>query len=81
MKGIEGYGRTKSPCFECDNRTVGCHANCEQYAEFQNVHNNEVEEIRRNKEKTSTRKERMSDRRFAYSLKKGENRVFKNHRK
>ena len=24
----------KSPCYKCENRTMMCHANCEQYLAF-----------------------------------------------
>ena len=30
----EGYsGGKKTPCYGCENRKVGCHAECEAYAE------------------------------------------------
>lgn len=25
----------KAPCYECENREVGCHATCQEYKEFQ----------------------------------------------
>ena len=24
----------KAPCYECKDRTVGCHSNCERYKEY-----------------------------------------------
>lgn len=26
--------RKKSPCFECEDRVLGCHSTCERYHEF-----------------------------------------------
>lgn len=26
--------RTESPCFECSERAVGCHAQCEKYKKY-----------------------------------------------
>ena len=49
MKHFASAGRTKSPCGFCTERSVGCHATCEQYAEFQKVHIAEVQTIRKNK--------------------------------
>ena len=51
MKQLKQLGRTKSPCFECQDRQSGCHANCERYSEFQRLHQKEVDIIRENKRK------------------------------
>jgi len=40
--------KTKAPCKECDHRAVGCHATCEQYKDWQIVHEDERAQLRRN---------------------------------
>lgn len=35
----------KSPCKECEDRILGCHADCERYKEFQK----DREQIRKNR--------------------------------
>lgn len=38
MSVTYGYGHTKNkpPCYQCMNREVGCHSNCEKYMEWKN---------------------------------------------
>lgn len=38
---------TKAPCKECPHRKVGCHSICEKYIEWCQVHNLELEDIRK----------------------------------
>lgn len=33
-KNIYRKGRKLSPCFGCDNRKIGCHAECDMYIDF-----------------------------------------------
>lgn len=32
---------TKSPCYNCNKRSVGCHATCSDYLEWKEIHENE----------------------------------------
>jgi len=43
--GYECYGRTNSPCLDCSDRAEGCHATCEAYRSFQEVHEQERADI------------------------------------
>ena len=71
-----------SPCHECDSRYIGCHSKCTDYIEFQAVHKEDKETIRRNKEKQSTRGGYVSNKKFAGSLNGHvKNRVFKQTKK
>lgn len=36
MITINKVSNTSNPCFQCPNRAVGCHANCERYSNFKN---------------------------------------------
>lgn len=36
----------KTPCYECPNRTVGCHAGCADYSEWKVWHDGRVREAR-----------------------------------
>lgn len=49
MNFKEAQMRTKSPCFGCENRTVGCHSTCEGYNTFRNNADAEKESITRQK--------------------------------
>lgn len=33
---INKISNASNPCFQCPNRVVGCHANCERYSNFKN---------------------------------------------
>ena len=79
MTGINHRGRTKSPCHGCDDRSVGCHGECEKYEEYKKTHIAEVRQISRNKHEANItyRKHRNG---FTPSSSE-ENRVFKNHKK
>ena len=48
---LKQLGKTKSPCFECQERQTGCHANCAKYAKYQDIHQKEVDTIKENKKK------------------------------
>jgi len=50
-KDIKCYGRTESPCKECNNHTATCHVSCEDYIEFLEIHEAEMKTIRANKDK------------------------------
>lgn len=30
----------KSPCYECEDRVLGCHSSCEKYADFRKIWDN-----------------------------------------
>lgn len=78
MKQFRSAGRTKSPCYGCENRSSGCHAVCEAYAKYQEKHAEEVEQIREQRAKENAGfRPRMTDKQFQYALKKGKNRVLK----
>ena len=66
-----------SPCYGCEDRYVGCHSKCGKYIDFQSVHEEEKETIRKNKEKESARQGYMTSRQFANALRSNKNRVFK----
>lgn len=68
---------TTSPCYGCEDRFVGCHAECSRYIEFQDVHKNEQETIRKNREKDSARQAYMTNKQFQNALRSHKNRVFK----
>ena len=36
---------TKSPCFGCTERTAECHAVCEPYKEYEEIHKRETDEV------------------------------------
>lgn len=76
---MNGYGRTNSPCYQCDRRQSGCHATCEQYIDFQDIHDKEVKQIRKNKDEyNKCRTGYMSDKEFKQALRShNKNRVFK----
>ena len=77
MAQIRGYGRTNSPCYGCQERSVGCHAECEGYREFLEIHEQEIEVIRKNKSENA-RQEYLSEREFKNRLHgHSKNRVFK----
>ena len=77
MTQFRSFGRTKSPCYECKNRHSGCHAECEDYLDYQRIHEEEVETIRKNKQKNA-RQHYMTDREFKNALQgRNKNRVFK----
>lgn len=83
MTHLRGYGRTNSPCFECneDRQEGRCHSTCEKYLEFLDVHKQELEVIRKNKSE-SARQEYLTDREFKNRLHgHSKNRVFKQHKK
>lgn len=40
---------TKSPCFKCERRYIGCHASCEKYHEYLAIHAAEKDKINRAK--------------------------------
>lgn len=46
-------GRTKSPCYECENRKPGCHDHCEEFLTFQKKHIEEVQAIKAKKKQES----------------------------
>lgn len=48
---IGHLGRTQSPCRECSDRHAECHATCEKYDKFRQIHADEVAEIHQNKKK------------------------------
>ena len=36
---------TKSPCYGCTERNAECHAVCEKYLEYEEIHKRETDEI------------------------------------
>jgi hypothetical protein len=42
---------TKVPCFNCSNRSMTCHAECEQYLLYKREHESQCQTIRKQKEK------------------------------
>ena len=53
MKQFMSLGRTKSPCHNCPDLKMGCKCGCERYEEYQKIHNEEVQQIRKNKKRAS----------------------------
>lgn len=45
MNGWGHVGRTQSPCRGCQDRRGECHASCEKYQEFVEIHTKERSEI------------------------------------
>jgi hypothetical protein len=77
MKQFRSAGRTKSPCYGCENRQAGCHAECEDYIQYKAIHDEEIETIRANKQKNA-RQHYMTDKEFRNALSgRNKNRVFK----
>ena len=37
VKGLQ-IGRTKSPCYGCENRTAECHGSCADYKKYEEIH-------------------------------------------
>lgn len=74
---------TTSPCFQCkDKEPPDCHSYCEKYIEFCEIHEQERETIRKNKEKQSTRRGYVSKSQFESAIKGNlKNRVFKQTKK
>lgn len=69
---------TTSPCFQCSEKEPpDCHTYCEKYIEFCEIHKQEKETIRRNKEKDSARQAYMTNKQFQNALRSHKNRVFK----
>ena len=82
MKQLKSEGRIKSPCYGCENRCAGCHADCEKYGSYRDAHDAEVALIRKQREKQNAGyRPRMTDKQFQYALRQGENRVLKQHMK
>ena len=82
MKQLKSEGRIKSPCFGCQERHAGCHAECENYGEYKEKHDAEVALIRQQRQKENAGfRPRMTDKQFQYALRQGENRVLKQHMK
>ena len=82
MKQFRSVGRTKSPCFECQDRKSGCHADCDRYALYKEVHESEVEEIKKKRHLESLGfGPRMTDKQFKGAVNKSKNRVLKQHMK
>lgn len=48
-------------CFKCTDRHIGCHATCERYITQAEQHQNELADIRRQKEAYSAQMDRMID--------------------
>ena len=71
---------SKSPCFGCGEREVGCHSLCEKYIDFRFIYDEEQRIIRKNKEKNA-RQGFVSDKQFANAIKNNKNRVFKQTKK
>lgn len=72
---------SKSPCYGCAERYVGCHANCEAYSDFREVYDKEMQTIRTAKEKNSARQGYISDKQFANAIKNRKVKVFKQTKK
>lgn len=45
------FGKTKAPCKDCPDRKVGCHSVCEKYLEWKQVHDQEVEVVKKERSK------------------------------
>lgn len=74
MKEFRSYGRTKSPCFDCENKYEGYHDHCQAFKDYRKKHEEEVEQIRQKRRKLYC----------TYSFKKNaefKNEVWKNHKK
>ena len=39
------FEENKNPCYECSERKVGCHCNCEKYKEWKNKYNDKKQQI------------------------------------
>ena len=72
-------GRAESPCFSCDKRFVGCHASCEGYKAYKDLHHKEVETIKKNKSIINANAYYRTDKEFK-NAGKGNN-VFRQHLK
>lgn len=44
------YGHIKSPCKDCTDRVIGCHATCEKYIEVIREHEERKQAIAKSKE-------------------------------
>lgn len=71
-------GRKQSPCYECNNRSTGCHSVCEKYRQYK-VDANEVRnQINESISKQAYFKERYDGRREGYYKKFNINKVVEN---
>lgn len=57
----------KPPCFKCEReiKEVGCHGKCPDFIQFEKVHKEERENIRKAKEQYRSPRYIMTDREFA----------------
>ena len=79
-------GRTPSPCHKCPKRSSECHAACESYSEFVEIHKKEVSDINKKKrlEKLSfgaPYREMKTIQNLAIADSRKKTRVFKQHKK
>lgn len=73
----------KSPCFKCEReiKKVGCHGKCPEFIQYENVHQEEREKIRKAKEKYRSPRCIMTGQEFANARRRGKNRVFKQRKR
>ena len=73
------YGRTESPCHECEHHSEICHSICPRYKRFEKIHAEERAEIHKKKhiESLGYGAGFRTEREWRNTFKKGENRVFK----
>lgn len=42
--------KTKAPCKDCPDRKVGCHSECKKYIEWKQIHDREVEAVKKQRD-------------------------------
>ena len=73
----------KSPCFKCEReiKKLGCHSICPEFIQYEKVHKEELEKIRKAKEKYKSPRYMMTDREFDNAGRShNKNKVFKQHK-
>ena len=75
------WGMVQSPCKDCQDRAVGCHAKCERYADFKTNNEEKRKEVYIKKIALSAGPRWQEDKTFKYAQNERETRVFKDHKK